>query len=88
MAMMRLDALAERRIDQLSGGQKQRVALARALIIEPRAMLLDEALTALDAKLRDTLRVEINALLRRLGITTSMSRTTSPRRCRSATASS
>lgn len=70
MAMMRLDALAERRIDQLSGGQKQRVALARALIIEPRAMLLDEALTALDAKLRDTLRVEINTLLRRLGITT------------------
>jgi putative spermidine/putrescine transport system ATP-binding protein len=70
MAMMRLDALAQRRVDQLSGGQKQRVALARALIIEPRAMLLDEALTALDAKLRDTLRVEINALLRRLGITT------------------
>ncbi len=70
MGMMRLDALAERRIDQLSGGQKQRVALARALVIEPRAMLLDEALTALDAKLRDTLRVEINSLLRRLGITT------------------
>jgi putative spermidine/putrescine transport system ATP-binding protein len=70
MAMMRLDALAERRVDQLSGGQKQRVALARALIIEPRALLLDEALTALDAKLRETLRVEINALLRRLGITT------------------
>jgi putative spermidine/putrescine transport system ATP-binding protein len=70
MAMMRLDTLAERRVDQLSGGQKQRVALARALIIEPRAMLLDEALTALDAKLRDTLRVEINALLRRLKITT------------------
>lgn len=70
MTMMRLDALAERRVDQLSGGQKQRVALARALIIEPRAMLLDEALTALDAKLRDTLRIEINALLRRLGITT------------------
>jgi len=70
MAMMRLDALAARRVDQLSGGQKQRVALARALIIEPRALLLDEALTALDAKLRDTLRVEINALLRRLGITT------------------
>ncbi|MFC7396365.1 ABC transporter ATP-binding protein [Chelatococcus sp. GCM10030263] len=70
IAMMRLEPFAERRIDQLSGGQKQRVALARALAVEPRAMLLDEALTALDAKLRETLRVEIDTLLRRLGITT------------------
>jgi len=70
MEMMRLEPFAKRRIDQLSGGQKQRVALARALVIEPRALLLDEALTALDAKLRDTLRTEIDCLLRRLGITT------------------
>ena len=70
LAMMELDALGSRRIDQLSGGQKQRVALARAIAPEPRVLLLDEPLTALDAQLRETLRSEINSLLRSLSITT------------------
>lgn len=69
LAMMQIESLAERAITQLSGGQKQRVALARAIAIRPRVLLLDEPLTALDARLRETLRGDINALLRQLGIT-------------------
>jgi putative spermidine/putrescine transport system ATP-binding protein len=69
LEMMAIGELAHRRIDQLSGGQRQRVALARALAVRPQVLLLDEPLTALDAALRERLRGEIDALLRRLGIT-------------------
>jgi putative spermidine/putrescine transport system ATP-binding protein len=69
LEMMRIGPLAARRVDQLSGGQRQRVALARAIAPRPRVLLLDEPLTALDAKLREELRGEIDRLLRGLGIT-------------------
>ncbi len=69
LELVDLASFGNRRVDQLSGGQRQRVALARALAIRPRVLLLDEPLTALDAKLREQLRVEIDRLLRQLGIT-------------------
>jgi ABC-type Fe3+/spermidine/putrescine transport system ATPase subunit len=67
--LVRLGDLGRRRPHELSGGQRQRVALARALVKRPKVLLLDEPLSALDAKLRETLRDELAALQRTLGLT-------------------
>jgi sn-glycerol 3-phosphate transport system ATP-binding protein len=68
-AMLELSELLRRKPAQLSGGQRQRVAMARALVREPRAFLLDEPLSNLDAKLRTQVRGELKALLQRIGVT-------------------
>lgn len=70
LALIRLEHLADRFPYQMSGGQQQRVALARALATKPQVLLLDEPLSALDAKIRVSLREEIRAIQRKLGITT------------------
>ncbi len=70
LAMIHLPGYADRPVNRLSGGQRQRVAIARALAISPKLFLLDEPLSALDAKLREAMQVELRQLQQKLGITT------------------
>jgi putative spermidine/putrescine transport system ATP-binding protein len=70
LELVRLPGVADRHISHLSGGQRQRVAIARALALNPKLFLLDEPLSALDAKLREAMQVELRLLQQRLGIST------------------
>lgn len=70
LAITRLEDQADKFPHQMSGGQKQRVALARAIATSPRVLLLDEPLSALDAKVRESLRDEIRRLQQEIGVTT------------------
>ena len=69
LAQVHLEGLGGRMPDQLSGGQRQRVALARALVKRPKVLLLDEPLSALDAKLRNAMRLELVKLQQEVGVT-------------------
>ena len=69
LELVNLTEFAHRKADQLSGGQQQRVALARALVLQPRVLLLDEPLGALDLKLREQMQLELKTIQRDVGIT-------------------
>jgi len=69
LGLVKLEGYGGRKPDQMSGGQRQRVALARALVKRPRVLLLDEPLSALDAKLREAMRSELTLLQEKVGIT-------------------
>ncbi len=69
LGLVKLDGFEDRKPDQMSGGQRQRVALARSLVMRPKVLLLDEPLSALDAKLRAQMQFELSDLQEQVGIT-------------------
>jgi putative spermidine/putrescine transport system ATP-binding protein len=70
LSIIHLPTIADRPVSALSGGQRQRVAIARALAVQPKVFLLDEPLSALDAKLRDSMQIELRQLQQQFGVTT------------------